>query len=123
MLHLNSYHAIWGLISCTAIHMKLLKPSKATGHYTYQKVKSMRKTVWQIHNSCLFWNQSSPQKFLFNHPKVAQLFTNQTVFTIATSLPRLPKLSTHFQQSVCVVTQATFQGGFYLYRTGGSEKK
>lgn len=97
MLHLNSYHAIWGVLSCEAVHMKLPKTSEMTGQTSY--IRSLNKRGKQNGKDTIyiyFGKKAHPKKFFVNHPEVAQLLPTKQLFTVATSSPRLPKFSTCF---------------------------
>lgn len=123
MLPLNSYHAIWDVLSCEAVHVKLLKPT-VTGQYTYQNFKWVKQYGKDIH-SYLFWNQISTPKFLVNHPEVIQLITKKFCCFFFFLLQQL-----HYQDyqnfphtsSSLYVLPGNNLKGLLLYRTGRSKR-
>ena len=121
MLPLNSYHAIWDVLSCETVHVKLLKPT-VTGQYTYQNFKWGKQYGKDIH-SYLFWNQISTPKFLVNHPEVAQLFTKFCVFFFYYSnfSTKITKIF-HTLPAVCMCYLGNILKGLLLNRTGRSKR-
>lgn len=107
-LHLNFYHATWGVLSCGAIQMKLLKPPKMTDNIYTLHTRSLNKwgTLHGQDTIHTYGTKAHPEDSLSTTQKTPRwffFFTNQVATYYSNSITRLPKFSTHFQQSLYVL--------------------